>query len=273
MKVTVLITLLDDPRVARTLAGLQDQMRAPDAILVADGGSRPPTLDAVRPFLTDPRVRFEPLPGSVAATRNAALAKVDGDVLVFLDADETAPRGWLAALLAPIERGEADATGGATRPHGPPLSAAERYVDGFEAWFYDRVVATDPTTIPMGNSAWRLDLLRRIGGFDPRLAWGGEDWDVNLRAAKAGARLRFVPEAWVHHDQSHLSSYPRLLRRKYRYSVGATVAYLKNDALKGRAGRAAKVSASYPHALEWANLALKPVAFVHGWAAWRRMRR
>lgn len=271
MKVTVLVTLLNDPRVARTLASLLDQARPPDAVLVADGGSAEETLAAVRPFLGD-RVRLEAHPGSVAATRNSALAAVDGDVLVFLDADQAAPRGWLAALLAPLEAGEADATGGPTRPLGPPTAAAERYVDDFEAWFYDRVVARDATALPMGNSAWRLDLLRKVGGFDPRLAWGGEDWDVNLRAAAAGARLRFVPEAWVHHDQSHLASYRRLLRRKYRYSVGATVAYLKNGALRGRAGRAVKVSALYPHPLEWANLLLKPVAFAHGWLAWRRLR-
>ena len=48
------------------------------------------------------------------------------------------------------------------------------------------------------------------------------------RVAKAGHRGAYVPEAWVYHDQSGRNDLRRLLRRKYRYNVGATMAYLKN---------------------------------------------
>jgi GT2 family glycosyltransferase len=256
-------------------------------VLLADGGSGAATRQAVAPFLSEPHIRFEHHPGSVAETRNSALRSLAGraqadapggparartfeEAVVFLDSDETAPRPWLATLLAPLEGRAADIAGGPTHPHGLPRSYTERYVNEFDAWFYENVVARDPTTLPMGNTAWRLSTLLEVGGFDPRLTMGGEDWDINLRARNAGARFAFVPDAWVFHDQAHLGGIRKLLRRKYRYSVGASVAYLKNGALGKKAGQAARTSALYPHPLEWVNLALKPAAFLEGWWIWQR---
>ncbi|HVL49745.1 MAG TPA: glycosyltransferase [Candidatus Thermoplasmatota archaeon] len=274
MRVTVLVTLLNDPRVAATLDSLRAQSRPPDEILVADGGSRP---DHLKPLLEaaarDDRVRIETCPGSVAETRNLALPMSTGDVIAFLDSDEVAPPGWLEALVAPIEAGAADFTGGPTRPLREPRTRSERYVNDFDAWFYPNVVAKDPTMTPMGNSAWRRAVFDAIGNFDDRLVWGGEDYDVNLRAVAAGFRGAYVPEAWVWHDQSHLSSFRRILRRKYRYSVGATVAYLKNGVLGAKAGGAAATAARFRHPYEWANVVVKPVALVAGWLKWRRLRK
>ncbi len=275
MRATVLVTLLNDPRVARTLDSLAAQERLPDAVLVADGGSADGSVDAARAFAARHAfARVEHHPGSVAETRNSALAARAGegvDVVVFLDADQIAPPGWLGALLAPIERGEADYSGGPTRPPGPALSPAERYLNDFEAWFYPNVVARDLTKLPMGNSAWRTSVFDRIGNFDARLTWGGEDYDVNVRAARAGFRGRYVPEAWVVHDQSRLDSARRVLRRKYRYNVGATMAYLKNGVLGAKMRDAARTTVRFRHPYEITNVVLQPIALAHGWWRWRRI--
>jgi GT2 family glycosyltransferase len=214
-------------------------------------------------------------PGSVATTRAAALddayAVPDG-ILAFLDADETAPPTWLEALAAPIEAGDADVTGGPTRAPGPPGSRAEAYWNRHDARFYDTVVAHDAAALPMGNSAWRVSLLRRIGGFDARLAGGGEDYDVNLRARAAGARFVFVPDAWVWHDQSGLRSYGILARRMHRYAKGATIAYRKNAALTERS-RAAARDKRIRHPADLLMLAAKATGFAAGLAEWRRLRK
>lgn len=272
LHVTVLVTLLNDERVVRTLQSLAAQTRRPDAVLVADGGSTDGTLDAARAFARDhPWVRVEHHPGTVAGTRNSALASLGGtDVVVFLDADQVAPPGWLAALVQPLEEGRADYAGGPTRPLGPPQGKGEAYLNDFEAWFYPNVVARDITKLPMGNSAWRLRVLRGVGGFDPRLAMGGEDYDVNIRAAKAGYRGAYVPDAWVHHDQSGRNDLRRLLRRKYRYNVGATMAYLKNGVLREKLRPAARNTAAFRHPYERWNLLVQPAALAKGWWMWRR---
>ncbi|HLE97170.1 MAG TPA: glycosyltransferase [Candidatus Thermoplasmatota archaeon] len=271
MTVVVVVTLMDDPRVVDTLASLDAQTPRPDAVLVADGGSKDGSREAADAFAASrPWVRVEVLPGTVAGTRDLAIGRTTEDVVVFLDADQRAPPGWLAALLVALDGG-ADFAGGPTRPPGPARSAVEDYLNRFEAWFYPEVVARDVAYLPMGNSAWRRTVFERIGSFDPRLAWGGEDYDVNLRALAAGFRGAFVPEAWVVHDQSRLRRLRPLLRKRYRYMVGATVAYLKHGSLARRAGRAVATSARFRHRYQAFDLVLKPAALVHGWVAWRRM--
>lgn len=272
MTITVLVTHLNDARVLRTLVSLEAQSRPPDAVLVADGGSREDVLQQIRAFAAEhPRVRVEHHPGSVAETRDSALRSLRGvDIVAFLDADEVAPDDWLRLLVAPIERGEAAFAGGPTRPLAAPQGEGERYLNEFEAWFYPNVVAHDLSKLPMGNSAWRHDALMGVGGFDPRLTWGGEDYDINIRVAKAGHKGVYVPEAWVHHDQSGRNDLRRLLRRKYRYNVGATMAYLKNGVLREKMHGARHNAVAFKHPYERWNLVVQPLALVCGWIRWRR---
>lgn len=274
LHVTVLVTLLDDARVERTLRSLVAQARLPDAVLVADGGSTDGSLDVARRLAAEhPAIRVEHHPGTVAGTRNSALRSLHGtDVVVFLDADQVAPPGWLAALVSPIEKGVADYAGGPTRPLAEARGKGEAYLNAFEAWFYPNVVARDITKLPMGNSAWLLQVLQSVGGFDPRLSMGGEDYDVNLRARLQGYRGVYVPDAWVHHDQGGRNDLRRLLRRKYRYNVGATMAYLKNGVLRAKMREAARNTVAFRHPMERWNLVVQPAALVAGWWKWRRVR-
>lgn len=264
-RVTVLVTQFNDMRILRTLDSLVTQARRPDAVLVADGGSRPEVLVAMRGWAAahpELPVRIETHLGSVAQTRASALRSLVGRTIVvaFLDTDEVAPPGWLGALVAPIEAQQADFTGGPTRPLAPPATRGEAYLNDFEAWFYPNVVAHDLTKLPMGNSAWSVELLHRVGGFDERLRWGGEDYDINIRVAKAGGRGRYVPDAWVHHDQSGRNDLRSILRRKYRYNVGAALAYLKNGVLLRKMRPAARTSVAFRHPWERWNLLVQPLA-------------
>lgn len=260
MKATVVVTHLDDPRVVHAVESALAQGPIVHEVLVADGGTKPALLEELgRRLGARPRVRILHLPGSVADSRNSALSHIKSELTAFLDADQVAPPGWLDALTAPIRNSEADFTGGPTRPKTAPKSRAEAYVNRQEADLY-AVVPRDLALLPMGNSAWRTDLLRRLG-FDPRLAGGGEDYDVNLRALRSGARGVFVPGAVVAHDQSHLDSFRKVLRRKSRYYMGAAVAYLKNDQLGAR-GRSAARRFRVRHPVDLLDVVLKPWALL-----------
>lgn len=271
LDVTVLLTVYNDPRLERAVASVLDGDRVPEEVLVADGGSDDGTWELALDLERDHEpVRALAAPGSVAETRNRAIPEAVGDVVAFLDADEVAPEHWLASLVEPIEAGEADFAGGPTRPLSEPSTRAERYVNEHEAWFYREVVRRDVTFLPMGNSAWSVEIFDEIGGFDPRLTWGGEDYDVNLRAQQAGFEGAFVEDAWVHHDQSGLDSLGAVLRKRYRYMVGATVAYRKSGVLGGKAGRSLGDAARFRHPYELLVTLLKPLALVHGLVAHRR---
>lgn len=123
--------------------------------------------------------------------RNQALARVDTEWVVHLDADDELERGYLQAMAT----GDADVR-----------APAVRYVRGAG----DRAAAVrmprvaghehDCTgeCLPYGNwlvvgAAVRVDLVRQVGGWRD-FEWS-EDWDLWLRCYLAGATFQPIPQA------------------------------------------------------------------------------
>ena len=258
--VTVVLTSYEDPRIQATLESLSEQARPADQILITDG-SRDPAFRAQLAAWAGAHGAdlIHETGSSVARARNLALEAATGSVLAFLDTDQRAPSHWLDALIAPLEAGEVDWTGGPTKPQAslPVMALKERRLYA--------AAELDPTRIPMGNSAWKRTIFDQVGSFDEALDRGGEDWDLALRAANAGFHGRLVPEAWVHHDLTGIDSYATLAKKQYRYNVGGAMAYLKNDRFKDRA------SQRYPtvgrHWFDLVEPVLKAAALPVAW--WR----
>jgi len=266
----VIITLLNDKRFERTIQSLLEQTIPVEKIIIADGGSTDGSFELAKEYEKKyANINVLSLPGSITETRNNLLKKIKSDVIIFIDADEVAPRYWLESLIRPITNGEADFSGGPTKPLSEPKSNVEKYVNDFDNWFYKNIVSNDITMLPMGNSAWSRKIFDAIGGIDEELTWNAEDYDINIRTVNAGFKGIFVPEAWTYHDQSHLNTTRKIIRRKYRYCVGATMVYLKNKMLRKKATRAAKTSVRFHHPYEWIGLIIKPVALIRGVIAWK----
>ena len=169
----------------------------------------------------------EPSPG-VASARNRALAASRGALIAFLDDDEEASPGWLAALLAARERFGADAVFGAVRGFAPDEVRHHRpYLERF----FSREGPAEAQLLehPYGCG----DSLIVRAALPPREApfslaqnlIGGEDDMLFQEMKAAGARFAWAPEAWVyeHPDPSRLTlSYA--LRRAFAYGQGPTYA-------------------------------------------------
>ncbi|MEM0141446.1 MAG: glycosyltransferase [Thermoplasmatales archaeon] len=224
--VTILITSYNDQRISRTLESLVKQTRRPEKTLVADGGTKWDILSVCQKY----GAVLETLPGNVVETRNKALKLVDTDIVAFIDTDEIAPQEWLEKLIEPIEAGKADFSGGIVK-HAVPKSKPEIYMNKIEDYVYNTLVPSSMAYLPMGNSAWKTEIFRKIGGFDERIAGGGEDYDVNLRALEAGYRGVLVAEAFLYHDHSDMDSYYKLLRKRYSYLRATAKTYLKNKSI------------------------------------------
>jgi cellulose synthase/poly-beta-1,6-N-acetylglucosamine synthase-like glycosyltransferase len=241
--VSIILTVWKDPRVARTLDSLLAQTRLPDEILVDDGGGN----DVVRRITAeytakDPRIQHLDAPGNIPESRNAALAVARGELVAFLDADEVAPPGWLEALLAPFADPKVGFTGGPTPGlPGTVTTIGAQYYDGYLRRFYDTVARTRVHALPMGNSAWRLRLFREVGSLDTTLfrRAASEDQDIAVRALAAGWQGVYVPEAWVHHDFTGLST-RTLLRKQRVYAEGGYVVWRRRGTTyEASAGRVA----------------------------------
>jgi cellulose synthase/poly-beta-1,6-N-acetylglucosamine synthase-like glycosyltransferase len=246
--VTVIVTVLRDPRVRRTLESLLAQRRPADEVLVDDGGGGDDRVRRIAEefHARDPRVVHLEAPGNIPESRNRALAAARGEFVAFLDADEVAPPDWLGRLLAPFDDPQVGFTGGPTPGlEGTVRTLGARYYDGYLRRFYDRVARHRPHALPMGNSAWRVAVFDRVGALDTTLdrRAASEDQDIALRALAAGWRGVYVPEAFVYHDFSDLST-RRLLRKQRVYAQGGYVVWRRS-----RSTYEASVARVLPYAL------------------------
>lgn len=162
----------------------------------------------------------EPEPG-VANARNAALERAGGDFIAFLDDDEEAPAGWLAALLAAQVRFDADVVFGPVRGRAP--QGVQRHRSYLERFFSREGPAAAGVLdhyYGCGDS-----LIRRAALPDPKRPFspirnhiGGEDDLLFGQMREAGAVFAWEPAAWVWED-------PVPSRLTLRYTIPRAFAY------------------------------------------------
>jgi GT2 family glycosyltransferase len=266
--ICVEVAVRDDRRLLDAIDSLRTQSRRPDRVLIAASIETPePLLAAARERGAGLLVETPRFPGGVVEARARSLALLHEATVAFLDSDERASPDWLKLLVAPIEEGRATFTAGPTRPVRPPASPYERYATMLEASIYEELVPQRVSYVPLQNSAWRTDDLKRLG-FDPRIPFA-EDHDLEVRAERAGGHGLFVPEAWVYHDKSDETSFGRWARKRYRYLVAMGMSLLKNGELRGRIQERRR---PVRHPLRYVEAAMKPIALLHASVRWRRAR-
>jgi GT2 family glycosyltransferase len=196
--VSVLIPDLDSPLVDRTLAALAEQgAPGPGIEVVVAGRDAPGKVPRGGP---DGTVRFVETAERLnpAAARNRAVAAARGTRLLFVDADCRPAPGWVAALVAALDR--TPVAGGAVDfPRGGSRWALADNIASFHELLPDRPAEAD-TRRPLGslNLAVRRDAWEKVGPFDEALPTS-EDHDWVLRARRLGLATAFVPEARVEH--------------------------------------------------------------------------
>lgn len=204
-------------RLRECLDHLADQV-VPDGgrfeVIVVDNGSTDGTAAVIEAWrAADPdrrRATHEPEPG-LSRARNRGVAAARGEVVLFIDDDAVAPRGWIAAHLAPYHRDpDTSGVGGPVSlwwPDGRPRWLAPRLEHWFSALDHgDRPIPFPPPHGPYGtNMSLRRSAFDTVGGFDERLGRRGrslvssEEGDLFGRVWAAGGSIVYEPAALVLH--------------------------------------------------------------------------
>jgi GT2 family glycosyltransferase len=216
--VTVVLPTFRRPHsLARTLQSLAEQ-RAPGfewELLVVDNDEPPGIEAAVRSLTADIRAPVTLLREArrgAAFARNTGIEEASGDVVAFIDDDVVAAPTWLAALSTPILEGRSEGSGGPVNLD--PAVPLPRWVSkdwrGCLSEFARRPEEHELRRgdyVLTASAAFRTELLRKTGGFDPILGpaqrvpiFYNEDVDLCRRFWAAGGRIRYVPDARVTHE-------------------------------------------------------------------------
>lgn len=187
------------PYVGEALQSLRAQSEEDFEAIVIDDGSTDGTLEAITPFLSDPRFRvIKQANAGLAAARNSGIAAARGPFVAMLDSDDRYRPRYLEKMLDRIE----------AEPQVAFVTCdAESFTHGSDhrQIFSRRYAQAEPVTLDgvltdrtrvFGLCTIRTDALRAVGGYDPELR-AAEDLDLWLRLLGAGYVGGLVPDVLV----------------------------------------------------------------------------
>ena len=257
--ISIVITSYNDLRVVELVPRLK-KLNVHE-IIIADGGSVEEKRITLQSLANDV-VKFYDLPGNIAETRFQVQNLIHGDITVFIDTDELPTENWIERITEPITSGLSDFTFGPTSPLKAADNRFTRYLDKYDRYLYENILPQDITKGALGNSAWKTEIIQKVN-FDPCLGIGGEDYDLTIRAIKAGYKGVYVKDAVLLHDQSNIRTIRKFVKKMfYNYQVGASLAYRKNGMLFKKARTSTKVNYRFKDPLEIVIFMLKVPALI-----------
>ena len=240
--ISVVVTVRNEERSLGHLLESLLVQEGPFEVVLVDSESRDRTLEIAETFARGRSgfLRVFSQPGSRGIGRNRGVHEARGDLIAFTDGDCFTDSGWLHALRRGLET--APVVAGRTVVVGNPAYGNMERVELFQSG-YD-------VTYPSCNLAYRRNLFDRLGGFDPRFITA-EDIDLNLRAVRSGASIRYLPDALVYHHKR--ATFLRFLYQAFWNGYGRKQLTEKHGSLWGRY-RIRRLLSGQKTPLAWARL-------------------
>lgn len=233
LSATVIIcTTGTSPYLRRSVEAVLAQEHNSFTLCVVDNAPASGATRAALAGITDPRLRIvnAARPG-LSRARNRGVLAATGEIIAFTDDDAFVDPLWLRALCDPFASdptGRVGATTGIVLP-AELAHSSQRWFEargGFPKDLTPRVwsLRDEPALASFGEPgeggplypvttarvgagvcmAFRADVVREVGPFDPALGAGtltrgGEDLDIFARILRAGYAIIHTPDALVHH--------------------------------------------------------------------------
>lgn len=220
-KLTVIIPAFNEAaHVSDTVRSLLQQTCPPHAVIVVDDGSSDGTGEIARQagaiVMRPPKGT-----GSKAGAQNFALANVDTEYCMAVDADTILAPDALEKLLAVFAEAKTVAACGFVIPrHVRTLWERGRYVEYLFAFTFYKPVQ-DYYGRPMISSgcfsAYRTAVLKAEGGWQTRTM--AEDMDFTWSVLAKGMGVRFVPEAVCYPIEPHTFAFMRKQLKRWSHGL------------------------------------------------------
>ncbi len=206
-KISVIIPAYNSEKtIEKTLSSVRSQNFPGIEILVVDDRSTDMTVNIAKKHAD--RVLVNRQNRGPAFTRNRGIREAKSELIVFIDSDAYADKGWLKAMYTELMNGNADIIMGNVRISKSNMIGDSISALGFpgggsigfeKMWRVDKDGFTDHIT--SCNMGARKSVFQKHGFFDESFPLaGGEDSEFSFRLTRSGAKIRFCGDAVVYHE-------------------------------------------------------------------------
>ncbi len=163
-------------------------------IIVVNNASTDRTREVAEKF-SGVRVVDEMKKGLVSA-RKAGLEASTGDLIANIDADTRLPAGWVDKVFHEFEKNkQLVALSGPYIYYDLPfltgIFVKIFYFFGYLTYLFNHFISHHGAMLQGGNFIVKREAMEKIGGYDPKIEFYGEDTDIAKRIQKVG-RVKFT---------------------------------------------------------------------------------
>ncbi len=216
---SVVVTSYNQLALVRRLVGeLRDQNypASMTEIIVVDDASSDGTQEWLMSFAGELAVVQNPSNFGRSRSRNLAVKRARGEILLLIDGDHSVRRDFLEQHARRHLRERCVIVGKSTYVPHADYVAIHGYLDGSGAEKLPGGARLPGRYFLTRNCSLPRELFLRVGGLDERFsAWGGEDLDLGVRLAESGVPIYYEPAAAALHD--HLRPLDEMLVQLREY--------------------------------------------------------
>ena len=160
-------------------------------VIVVDDGSTDHSLEIARSY--EPKINIvSQVNKGLASARNTGIMNAKGNYILFLDSDDILMEGAILKIQQTIKATNADIIAPSFKCFGKAQ---------------DTIILMSNPTIEDFKIANRIgycqaikrEALLEVGGYNPKMVWGAEDYDLTFNLLKIGKKLVTIPEVlWLY---------------------------------------------------------------------------
>lgn len=191
-------------------------------IIVVDDGSEDKTLSVIRNSLSkaDIKTKIYHNEGKwLNMARQMAVKNASGKYMVWIDGDMVFSEDFVRKQVQFMEQNpRVGVAQGTLRYKKAPLLTAVENLTCLASFSTRKMSNEELKYVGEGASIFRMEAIRRVGGYDQCIKGTAGDIDVTARIKAAGWLLSQTPYEWCHNNEG---SWKEFSIKYYKYGYGA----------------------------------------------------